>query len=104
VDLAIHLEGDSSIAYLTLGGNDRIYNNESQILSITLRHGSSSLRELIIDDLTIGIYSFEILLMGIKEHKKLSLIRMENIHDNSSIHMILNFDFIFRLYANNPNF
>jgi hypothetical protein len=103
VELANHLYSDSSIACLTLGGNDRIYNLESKILSGALRYGSSSLRELIIDDLAIGVYSFESLLMGIKEHKKLSLIRLENIHDSSSVHMILNFYFIFRLCANNPN-
>lgn len=103
VELADHLLGDSSISYLTLGGNDRISNLASERLSVALKYGSLSLKELIIDDMTMDIFSFNSLIEGMIEHKKLSLIRLEKIRNSLEVHLGLAIDSLFRLCADNPN-
>lgn len=74
MELADHLVGNSSISCLTLGGNDYLSNSSSDRLSVALEYGSLSLKELIIDDMAMDVFSFNSLITGMMEHKKLSLI------------------------------
>lgn len=103
MELADHLVGNSSISCLTLGGNDYLSNGSSDRLSVALKYGSLSLKELIIDDMAMDVFSFNSLIAGMMEHKKLSLIRLEKIQNSLATYLGMELDSLFRLCADNPN-
>lgn len=103
MELADHLVGNSSISCLTLGGNDYLSNSSSDRLSVALKYGSLSLKELIIDDMAMDVFSFNSLITGMMEHKKLSLIRLEKIQNSLATYLGMELDSLFRLCADNPN-
>ena len=101
--LAHKLLDHSSLLRLELGGGDKISQSASEKIHSVLVSDSSSLMEFIVDDLSMDYFSAATLVDGISKHGKLSVVKLENINDNSWFTSILDIDSIFILCARNPN-
>jgi hypothetical protein len=101
--LANKLLDHSSLLRLELGGGDKISQSASEKIHSVLVSDSSSLMEFIVDDLSMDYFSAATLVDGISKHGKLSVVKLENINDNSWFTSMLDIDSIFILCARNPN-
>ena len=101
--LADKLLDQSSFVRLELGGGDGLSQSASETIYAALASGSSSLRELIIDDLSMDFLSFGTLIKGMKHHGNLSIIKLENIRYEQKFVGNLKIDSLFELCECNPN-
>lgn len=102
--LADKLLDQSSFVRLELGGGDKISESASEKIYHALTSSSSSLREFVIDDLSMDDFAFAKLLDGVRNHGKLSVVKLENIHFQTLFAKnSLTIDSLFNLCALNPN-
>lgn len=102
--LADKLLDRSSFVRLELGGGDKISQPVSEKIYHALTSGHSSLREFVIDDLSMDYCTFAKLVDGVGNHGKLSVVKLENIHYQSLFTKnSLTIDALFNLCALNPN-
>jgi len=101
--LADNLLEQSSLVRLELGGGDKMSQPASDKIHSALASESSSIMEFIIDDLSMDYFSAATMIDGLSKHGKLSIVKLENINDNSWFTSILDIDSLFILCARNPN-
>jgi hypothetical protein len=101
--LAAKLRDQSSLLRLELGGGGRLSQYASEKFYAALESGSSSLREFIIDNLSMDFWSFVTLIKGMKHHGNLSVIKLESIRYEQKFAGNLKIDSLFELCECNPS-
>lgn len=100
--LAERLRGLSNLRHLEFGGGDHISGLALAEITSSISSRAASLRELVIDGISMHSNSFARLLAGMKEHGKLSLIKLQNISNALEVLHLSSVDSVLSLCASNP--
>jgi hypothetical protein len=100
--LAAQLQGTSKLRRLEFGGNIEISESGLESISSAIASRDSSLRELVIDDLSVNQFSFDKLSKAIKKHGNFSLIKLQNISNRVLIGNFADIDLMFDICTSNP--
>lgn len=100
--LAEQLRDLSALRRLEFGGGDKISGFALAKITSSMSSGASSLREWVIDGISMNSKSFTKLLTGMKEHGKFSLIKLQNISLVWEIFHHADVNSVFSLCVSNP--
>lgn len=100
--LAERLRGLSHLRRLEFGGGDQISGFALAKITSSISSGASSLRELVIDGISMNSKSFTGLLTGMEEHGKFSLIKLQDICLVLEVFHVPSVDLLFSLCVSNP--
>lgn len=100
--LAGQLRGTSKLRRLEFGGKTEISESGLERISSAIASRDSSLRELVIDDLSMDQFSFDKLSKAIKKHGNFSLIKLQNICAKALIGDFADIDLMFDICTSNP--
>lgn len=100
--LAGQLRGTSKLRRLEFGGKIEISEFGLERISSAIASRDSSLRELVIDDLSMDQFSFDKLSKAIKKHGNFSLIKLQNICAKTLIGNFADIDLMFDICTSNP--
>ena len=100
--LAAQLQGTSKLRRLEFGGKIEISESGLESIISAIASRDSSLRELVIDDLSMNQFSFDKLSKAIKKHGNFSLIKLQNIYPKVVIGNFADIDLMFDLCTSNP--
>lgn len=100
--LAERLRDLSALRRLEFGGGDKISGFALAKISSSISSGVSSLREWVIDGISMHSKSFTKLLTGMKEHGKFSLIKLQNIALSGEVFHHADVNSVLSLCVSNP--